>query len=160
LTEVEAGQIAAGLAASVGEIESGKFEHYESDEDVHTAVERRLTELAGPVGGKLHTGRSRNDQVATDFRLWMMQMPSSKYRAGSCWFSQLWSSGQNAIWNLGPRLYPSAAGAAHPLSFLDGSFLAPTARLPAFSLSYMSGLPVCRWVLAPWPGLHLQLTGS
>jgi argininosuccinate lyase len=44
-----------------------------SDEDVHTAVERRLIELVGPVGGKLHTGRSRNDQVATDLRLWTMR---------------------------------------------------------------------------------------
>src|SRR5690606_21622746 len=42
------------------------------DEDIHTAVERRLTELIGAVGGKLHTGRSRNDQVATDFRLWTL----------------------------------------------------------------------------------------
>jgi argininosuccinate lyase len=44
-----------------------------TDEDIHTAVERRLTEIVGPVGGKLHTGRSRNDQVATDFRLWVMR---------------------------------------------------------------------------------------
>ncbi|MFH1068927.1 MAG: argininosuccinate lyase, partial [Candidatus Glassbacteria bacterium] len=43
----------------------------ESDEDIHMAVERRLTEIIGPVGGKLHTGRSRNDQVATDMRLWV-----------------------------------------------------------------------------------------
>ncbi len=43
-----------------------------SDEDIHTAVERRLGELIGPLAGKLHTGRSRNDQVATDFRLWML----------------------------------------------------------------------------------------
>ena len=42
------------------------------DEDIHTAVERRLGELVGAVAGKLHTGRSRNDQVATDFRLWML----------------------------------------------------------------------------------------
>ena len=41
-----------------------------SDEDIHTAVERRVTELAGPAGAKLHTGRSRNDQVATDLRLY------------------------------------------------------------------------------------------
>lgn len=41
------------------------------DEDIHTANERRLTELVGSVGGKLHTGRSRNDQVATDYRLWL-----------------------------------------------------------------------------------------
>jgi len=44
----------------------------ESDEDIHTAVERRLTEIIGVAAGKLHTGRSRNDQVATDFRLWML----------------------------------------------------------------------------------------
>ena len=42
------------------------------DEDIHTANERRLTELIGPLGGKLHTGRSRNDQVATDMRLWLL----------------------------------------------------------------------------------------
>lgn len=43
----------------------------QGDEDIHTANERRLTELIGAVGGKLHTGRSRNDQVATDTRLWL-----------------------------------------------------------------------------------------
>jgi hypothetical protein len=42
------------------------------DEDIHTANERRLTELVGVLGGKLHTGRSRNDQVATDMRLWLL----------------------------------------------------------------------------------------
>src|SRR4029453_12580934 len=41
-----------------------------TDEDIHTAIERRVTALAGPAGAKLHTGRSRNDQVATDLRLW------------------------------------------------------------------------------------------
>jgi argininosuccinate lyase len=51
------------------EVERGHFTFAETDEDVHTAVERRVIELAGPVGGKLHTGRSRNDQVATDLRL-------------------------------------------------------------------------------------------
>ena len=43
------------------------------DEDIHTANERRLSELVGPIGGKLHTGRSRNDQVATDMRLWLLK---------------------------------------------------------------------------------------
>ena len=42
------------------------------DEDIHTANERRLSELIGALGGKLHTGRSRNDQVATDTRLWLL----------------------------------------------------------------------------------------
>lgn len=44
----------------------------DGDEDIHTANERRLGELIGPAAGKLHTGRSRNDQVATDMRLWLL----------------------------------------------------------------------------------------
>jgi argininosuccinate lyase len=52
------------------EFESGRFVFEPGDEDIHTAVERRVTELAGDTGAKLHTGRSRNDQVATDLRLW------------------------------------------------------------------------------------------
>src|SRR5690606_30857719 len=55
------------------EFSQGEFPFVPSDEDIHTAVERRLTELIGDAAGKLHTGRSRNDQVATDFRLWMLQ---------------------------------------------------------------------------------------
>src|SRR4051794_38980377 len=52
------------------EIGDGSFVFVEADEDIHTAVERRVTELAGAAGAKLHTARSRNDQVATDLRLW------------------------------------------------------------------------------------------
>ena len=68
----EAGALEKGLKAILAEFESGSFEFKPGDEDIHTAVERRLGELSGAVGGKLHTGRSRNDQVATDFRLWMV----------------------------------------------------------------------------------------
>jgi argininosuccinate lyase len=60
------------LEKVLAEIASGSFVYQPSDEDIHTAVERRLLELIGPVGGKLHTGRSRNDQVATDFRIWVL----------------------------------------------------------------------------------------
>ena len=49
-----------------------QFHIQPDDEDIHTANERRLSELIGPLGGKLHTGRSRNDQVATDMRLWLL----------------------------------------------------------------------------------------
>jgi argininosuccinate lyase len=59
----------AGLDAVEAELREGSFPFREDDEDIHMAVERRLTELAGPVGGKLHTARSRNDQVATDVAL-------------------------------------------------------------------------------------------
>ncbi len=73
LTEEERARLADGLEQVRREFERGTFEPAPTDEDIHTAVERRLTELVGPVAGKLHTGRSRNDQVATDFRLWVMR---------------------------------------------------------------------------------------
>ena len=72
LTGDECAKISQGLDAVGAELESGVFVFQPSDEDIHTAVERRLKELIGPLGGKLHTGRSRNDQVATDFRLWLL----------------------------------------------------------------------------------------
>jgi argininosuccinate lyase len=72
LTQAESARILSGLEAVETEFESGSFAFADSDEDIHTAVERRLGELIGPLAGKLHTGRSRNDQVATDFRLWLL----------------------------------------------------------------------------------------
>ena len=71
ITKKDQRAIAKGLKAVAAEFESGKFKEKPSDEDIHTAVERRLIELAGDVGRRLHTGRSRNDQVATDMLLWM-----------------------------------------------------------------------------------------
>ena len=73
LTADERDALLAGLEAVRAEFAAGAFAIVPDDEDIHSAVERRLTELVGPVGGKLHTGRSRNDQVATDFRLWLMR---------------------------------------------------------------------------------------
>ncbi|GAB4451476.1 MAG: argininosuccinate lyase [Anaerolineae bacterium] len=71
LTEEEADVIQDGLDEVRAEFAQARFELKPGDEDIHTAVERRLKELIGEVAGKLHTGRSRNDQVATDTRLWM-----------------------------------------------------------------------------------------
>src|SRR5215212_1270827 len=73
LLDKEYASVSLGLATIKEEFSSGRFSFAASDEDIHTAVERRLTELIGAPAGKLHTGRSRNDQVATDFRLWMLQ---------------------------------------------------------------------------------------
>ena len=73
LSDEEHASISLGLATVKKEFSSGKFLFAPTDEDIHTAVERRLTELIGDAAGKLHTGRSRNDQVATDFRLWMLE---------------------------------------------------------------------------------------
>jgi argininosuccinate lyase len=70
LSEDESGVVLAALDRVEEELGSGSFEFLPTDEDIHTAIERRVTALAGPAGAKLHTGRSRNDQVATDLRLW------------------------------------------------------------------------------------------
>jgi len=63
--------IESGLAKIRAEIHAGKFAWSIEDEDVHSSIERRLTELAGSAGKRLHTARSRNDQVVTDLRLWL-----------------------------------------------------------------------------------------
>jgi len=72
LSQAEHDLIVSGLQRIADEFAQGAFAFDEADEDIHTAVERRLKELVGAAGGKLHTGRSRNDQVATDFRLWLL----------------------------------------------------------------------------------------
>jgi argininosuccinate lyase len=71
ITADDARKIAHGLDTILSEIGSGKFKFKRSLEDIHMNVESRLAELIGPAAGRLHTARSRNDQVATDFRLWM-----------------------------------------------------------------------------------------
>ena len=67
----DARRIAHGLDTILSEIGSGKFQFKRQLEDIHMNVEARLAELIGPAAGRLHTARSRNDQVATDFRLWV-----------------------------------------------------------------------------------------
>jgi argininosuccinate lyase len=72
ITGEEAKQLIAGLRQVWTEFDEGTFEPQPGDEDIHTAVERRLGEIVDSVAGKLHTGRSRNDQAATDVRLYLM----------------------------------------------------------------------------------------
>ncbi|MGH9078295.1 MAG: argininosuccinate lyase, partial [Acidimicrobiales bacterium] len=69
LSEADAAILLAALERVLEELAAGTFAFRPDDEDIHTAVERRVTEMAGAAGGRLHTGRSRNDQVATDLRL-------------------------------------------------------------------------------------------
>ncbi len=71
ITAQDAKRIAHGLDTILSEIEAGKFNFKRALEDIHMNVESRLDELIGPAAGRLHTARSRNDQVATDFRLWV-----------------------------------------------------------------------------------------
>ncbi|MGB8184127.1 MAG: argininosuccinate lyase, partial [Pseudolabrys sp.] len=71
ITADDAKKIAHGLDTIMSEIEAGKFSFKRALEDIHMNVEGRLSELIGDAAGRLHTARSRNDQVATDFRLWV-----------------------------------------------------------------------------------------
>ena len=79
IDSVEAETIVAGLASILAEFDSGAWVPTDAHEDIHMAIEARLIEKVGPVGGKLHTARSRNDQVATDVRLWLQRrLPEAK----------------------------------------------------------------------------------
>src|SRR6185369_7830176 len=71
ITADDAKKIAQGLDTVLAEIDGGKFAFKRALEDIHMNVEQRLSELIGEPAGRLHTARSRNDQVATDFRLWV-----------------------------------------------------------------------------------------
>src|SRR6478736_6702701 len=71
LTAKDGRAIRQGLAQVKAEIEQGKFKFSTKLEDIHFNVEQRLTDIIGPAGGRLHTGRSRNDQIALDVRLWV-----------------------------------------------------------------------------------------
>ena len=73
----------AGLDAVEAELRDGTFPFEDADEDIHMAIERRLTELAGPVGGRLHTARSRNDQVVTDLAMYTREARASA-RSAAC----------------------------------------------------------------------------
>ena len=78
LTSDDAASILQGLSLIEDEAASGEFEFTEADEDVHSAVERRLGELIGAAAGKLHTGRSRNDQIALDLRMYLRRSASER----------------------------------------------------------------------------------
>jgi argininosuccinate lyase len=71
ITAEDAGKLAQGLDTILAEMNAGKFDFKRALEDIHMNVESRLAELVGPAAGRLHTARSRNDQVATDFKLWV-----------------------------------------------------------------------------------------
>jgi argininosuccinate lyase len=69
ISDADRDELLGGLDRVAAELDAGEFSFLDSDEDIHMAVERRLTEIVGAVGGKLHTARSRNDQVATDMAM-------------------------------------------------------------------------------------------
>jgi argininosuccinate lyase len=80
LSSDERGVVLVALDRVEEELMAGVFTFAPSDEDIHTAIERRVTEIAGPAGAKLHTGRSRNDQVALDLRLFLRREGRAQVR--------------------------------------------------------------------------------
>ncbi len=81
ITAEDLAELLAGLDTVAEELSQGRFEFAHGDEDIHMAVERRLTEVAGPVGGRLHTARSRNDQVVTDLAMYTRERASGAQAA-------------------------------------------------------------------------------
>jgi argininosuccinate lyase len=73
ISQADADAIVRGLDQIAAEIAEGRFAFKREFEDIHLNIEKRLTEIIGEAGGRLHTARSRNDQVATDFRLWVRE---------------------------------------------------------------------------------------
>ncbi len=81
ISEADRDALLAALGEVERELEAGRFPFADGDEDIHMAIERRVTDLAGPVGGKLHTARSRNDQVATDVAMFVRAHADEAARA-------------------------------------------------------------------------------
>ena len=112
ITAQDAKQIAHGLDTILSEIEGGKFTFKRALEDIHMNVESRLGELIGPAAGRLHTARSRNDQVATDFRLWVRDAIDEIDVSARRLSARARRKGARACRHRHAGLHPSATGAA------------------------------------------------
>ena len=109
ITDAEAAAIINGLDQIRDEIQQGRFSFHDRLEDIHMHIETRLVEIAGDAARKLHTARSRNDQVATDMRLYL-RARSLDLGLGPGPGRDLASAGTRASRRSPPRLYPSSAG--------------------------------------------------
>ena len=101
-----------GLDAVAASWPTGSFPFAADDEDIHMAIERRLTEIAGPVGGRLHTARSRNDQVVTDLALFTRERAEAARKAIGSLMATVLGTGRGARRLADARLHPPAAGPA------------------------------------------------
>ena len=115
ISEDDAQQIAAGLDRVKADIESGDFTFDINDEDIHMSVEKALTAEIGDAGARLHTGRSRNDQVATDTRLYAKQRATRSDARQCCAASCAHRSGRGEFRCYPAWLYPPAACATGPV---------------------------------------------
>ena len=114
LDQNELARMVEGLETVLREVKAGTMKWREDLEDVHMNVEARLVELVGPLGGKLHTGRSRNDQVATDLRLWARRAAHRHRRGDRPAVARHPRPRRRAPHHAATRLHASAARAARP----------------------------------------------
>ena len=153
LTEAEAEQLVTGLEQVADEWAQGTFTLVEGDEDIHTANERRLTELVGAVGGKLHTGRSRNDQVATDVRLWLRDAIIALARPSAAVDRRGRRPRRRRDRSAHARLHSPAAGTAGALEPLAAlAHLGLAARRPAPRRTVRRASTSCRWAAGALAG--------
>jgi argininosuccinate lyase len=159
ITGADRDALLAGLDAVERELSEGTFEFRDSDEDIHMAIERRLTEVAGPVGGRLHTARSRNDQVATDLAMYARERAREAQRAISALMGTLLSRAEQHVdWPMpGYTRLPLGSGALAGVSFdtdrhqvareLDFQDVAPNSidavSARDFALDYLAAAATC-----------------
>ena len=98
ITESERDELHRGLEQVRRELAGGTFPFADGDEDIHMAIERRLTEIVGRVGGKLHTARSRNDQVATDMAMFVRAHAEEAISGDRAAWRARWSRSPSATW--------------------------------------------------------------
>ena len=158
LTDDEWHQIVTGLEQIGQEIDAGDFAFREELEDIHMNIERALIDRIGDVGRKLHTGRSRNDQVSTDLRLWVRDADRRRSApAGrSC-------SGRSSA---GPSATPASSCPATPTCSGPSRCWPPTTGWPTAksSSATASGWPIaaaastsCRWARRRWPARRMPI---
>lgn len=116
-------QIIAGLEGIQTDLEAGKLKFTVENEDIHMNIEAILTDRIGPVAGKLHTARSRNDQVATDFHLYLKKRLPKVIDEITTVQKTLVSLAEKKRWNHHARLHPFTARSAHFLRSLFNGLL-------------------------------------
>ena len=151
ISDSDRDELLGGLDRVAAELDAGEFPFLDSDEDIHMAVERRLTEIVGAVGGKLHTARSRNDQVATDMAMFTrahalraieaLQRPADRDRAASP--RRTWTGRCRATRTCSARSRSISRTTCWPTSGCSGA-------TPRASRSCWARPRSCRWARARW----------
>ena len=151
ISDADRDALLGGLDRVEAELDAGEFPFREDDEDIHMAIERRLTEIVGPVGGKLHTARSRNDQVATDMAMFT--------RAHALRTLERLQALQSALVQLAERHLDWAMPGYTHLQRAQPVYLSPTTCSPTSgcsgatrggSSSCSARRASCRWARARW----------